>query len=334
MSKLYNRYSDCVVSTRVRLARNLSNYPFSTSPLSQNNLSIIDQVVRTLKPLGQFDLILMNQLEGTQAEYLKDKYIVSPFLAKNVHTGGVVISEDEAFSIMINEEDHLREQCVLEGFCLDEAYDNLRYIDKKLSERMSFARDKDFGYITACMTNLGTGMRASVMLFLPALTSGGKIRALVQEMKELGLTVRGVYGEGSIPEGCFYQVSNEVTLGYSEEEILKMVSFAARKLCDMEIAERNLSYSENPLKTEDACMRAYGILSNCKLLSYDEFAGLFSSLALGSYYGFISLDIHKLYQLFLNMRPAILSYARGAETVDEGEALRAEIVSSVISGRR
>ncbi len=325
-----NRYSFLAISTRVRLARNLADFPFY-GPLSSGNGCITDLVVRTLKPLGDFNLIRMNELESAQAGYLKEKYIVSPFLASNRDTGAVIISYDETFSVMINEEDHLREQCVLGGFCLEEAYDNLRYLDKKLSERMRFARDADFGYITACLSNLGTGMRASVMLFLPALTDANKMPELIAEMKDLGLTVRGAFGEGSRPEGCLYQVSNEVTLGYSEQEIIKMVSFAARKLCELEVSARTTAISENPLKTEDACRRAYGILTNCKLLGYDEFAELFVKVALGAYYGFFDISEDRLNKLFVNMRADILAYIEQLAEDEDIDRVRAEIVRSMLT---
>ncbi|MBQ9709558.1 MAG: ATP--guanido phosphotransferase [Clostridia bacterium] len=318
------RYSYCAVSTRVRLARNLADYPFG--PQNACNAPIVDLVTRTLRPLGDFNLIRISELEGAQAGYLKEKYIVSPLLVKNAATGAVVVSDDERVSVMINEEDHLRLQCVLEGLCPEEAYDNLFYLDRKLSERMSFATDSDFGYITACMTNLGTGMRASVMLFLPALTECGRMTELIAEMKGLGLTVRGAFGEGSRPEGCLYQVSNEVTLGYSEKEILTMVSFAARKLCDMELMQRNELISAYPLQEEDACRRAYGILTNCKILTYSEFAELFTKIGLGAYYGFFDIDMITLNKLFINMRPAILTYAEGVDDEMKRDELRAEIV--------
>jgi len=327
-----NRYEFCAVSSRVRLARNLVDFPFGVQ--NAGNAPIVDVVTRTLKPLGDFNLIKINELHGAQAEYLKEKYIVSPLLSKNVATGAVLVSQDETVSVMINEEDHLRLQCVLEGLCVDTAYDNLRFLDRKLSERMMFAYDEDFGYVTACMTNLGTGMRASVMLFLPALTEAGRMDALISEMKDLGLTVRGAFGEGSRPEGCFYQVSNEVTLGYSEEEILKMVSFSAKKLCDLELGERNYALSVAPLKTEDACRRAYGILTNCKILSYSEFAELFTQVGLGAYYGYYPVSMATLNKLFINTRPAILTYLEGVECAEERDALRAEIVSSLLKRER
>lgn len=321
-------YSYCAVSSRVRLARNLIDFPFG--PQNACNAAIVDLVTRTLRPLGDFNLIRMSELEGAQAGYLKEKYIVSPLLSRNAATGAVVVSEDEAISVMINEEDHLRLQCVLEGLCPDAAYDNLVYLDRKLSERMSFACDRDFGFITACMTNIGTGMRASVMLFLPSLTECGRMPELISEMKGLGLTVRGAFGEGSRPEGCFYQVSNEVTLGYSEQEILRMVSFAARKLCDMELAQRNEVLAASPLAEEDACRRAFGILTNCRLLGYNEFAELFTKVGLGSYYGFFDIDMISLNKLFINMRSAILSFHSGCEDEEQLMRLRAQTVGDYL----
>jgi protein arginine kinase len=199
---------------------------------------------------------------------------------------------------------------------------------------MSFAYDDGFGFITACMTNLGTGMRASVMLILPALTASGQISALIAEMKSLGLTVRGAYGEGSEAEGCFYQVSNEVTLGYSEAEILKMVSFAARKLCELELIRRREDIEANPILIEDACRRAYGILTNCKILGYAEFAALFPKVGLGAYYGFFDLNMVSLSKLFINMRPAILAYVEDKESEAERDILRAEIVGRYLGGSR
>ncbi|MBQ9482038.1 MAG: ATP--guanido phosphotransferase [Clostridia bacterium] len=327
-----DKYAYCAVSSRVRLARNLADFPFCGKPAREMNGEIITLVTRTLKPLGDFYLQLMSELDGAHAAYLKEKYVISPFLESNRINGAVIKNEDESISVMINEEDHLRLQCVTAGISLGEAYDNLSYISRKLSERMTFATDPEYGYITACMSNMGTGMRASVMLFLPALTDAGRMAALAEEMRELGLTVRGVFGEGSRPEGCLYQVSNEVTLGYSEKEIITMVGFAARKLCDMELSERNAAERDNPLAVEDECRRAYGILTNCRLLPFDEFADLFVKVSLGSYYGYYDVDPSFMNNLFVNMRSGILAYIENADTEEKRSEARARIVSNALKG--
>ena len=328
-----DKYAYCAVSSRVRLARNLSDFPFGGNAAKQMNGEIINRVVHTLRPLGEFYLQPMSGIDDVYAAYLKEKYIISSYLENNRATGAVIVSADEAFSVMINEEDHLREQCVTAGISLEKAYENLSYIDRKLSERMNFAVDPEYGYITACMTNIGTGMRASVMLFLPALTESGRIDALISEMRGLGLTVRGVLGEGSRPEGCLYQVSNEVTLGYSEAEIITMVNFAARKLCDMEINARDAAYEASPVSVEDACMRAYGILTNCRLLPFEEFAGLYVKVSLGAYYGFLNADPALLNNLFVNMRSGVLAYREGADTEQLCNEIRAKTVSGILCGR-
>ena len=328
----HGKYDYCAVSSRVRLARNLKDFPFCGKAAEEMNGEIVTRVVRTLRPLGEFYLQLMSELDQSYAAYLKEKYVISPVLENNRKTGAVIKNANETVSLMINEEDHIRMQCVTAGISLKEAYGDLAYIDRKLSERMSFAVDPEYGYVTACMTNMGTGMRASVMLFLPALTDTGRIDPLIAEMRGLGLTVRGVFGEGSMPEGRMYQVSNEVTLGYSEQEILTMVGFAARKLCDMELAERNAAEAANPLATEDACRRAYGILTNCKLLSFTEFSELYVKVSLGAYYGYYDVDPALLNNLFVNMRSGVLAYAEGAATEDERMAIRADIVTKALAG--
>lgn len=322
---MYNpgKYAFCAVSSRVRLARNLADFPFASKASGGANAPIIDLVARTLRPLGQFTLIRMSELDALQAEYLKEKYVISPLLMQNRLSGGVIVNEDETLSVMINEEDHLRIQCVAGGFDLFGAYENLVFVSNKLSERMKFAFDRDYRYVTACLTNLGTGMRASVMLLLPALTRSGKIKKYISEMKALGLAVRGAFGEGSDHEGCLYQISNEVTLAYDEEEILGMVDFCASKICEAEIAERNEWLRSNPLEVEDECMRAYALLKSARLMTYAEFLRLYVSVALGGYFGFYNVDERLLNSLLVNMRPAVLEYIKTPENKQKRDEIRA-----------
>ena len=324
------KYAFCAVSSRVRLARNLADFPFSSKAGGGANEPIIELVARTLRPLGQFTLIKMSELDALQAEYLKEKYVISPLLMQNRISGGVIVNEDETLSVMINEEDHLRIQCVAGGFDLFGAYENLVFVSNKLAERMKFAFDSDYRYVTACLTNLGTGMRASVMLLLPALTRSGKIKKYISEMKALGLVVRGAFGEGSEPEGCLYQISNEVTLAYDEEEILGMVDFCASKICEAEIAERNERFRNNPLEVEDECMRAYAILKSARLISYEEFLRLYVSASLGGYYGFYNVDVGLLNSLLVNMRPAVLEYVKTPENKQKRDELRAQTLRGVL----
>jgi protein arginine kinase len=208
-----------IVMTRVRLARNLRDYPFRVDPKTAKE--IVKKVNRALLKCDTFNLYFTANLDDLTLEAMKEKMLISEALIENRECGAALISADKSVSVMINEEDIIREQCFMKGLRLSEAYRKILKIDTELSKNLDIAFDKRFGYLTACPTNLGTGLRASVLLFLPALTESGKIKALLKEVEKIGLTVRGAYGEGSVGEGFMYQISNEVTLGVldGEEEI-------------------------------------------------------------------------------------------------------------------
>ncbi len=207
---------------------------------------------------------------------------------------------------MINEEDHLREQCIVKGLDLRFAYETMSEIDSRIAGSMKFAYDEQFGFLTACPTNLGTGLRASVMQFLPALTINGVMPKLIRSISRLGLTVRGVYGEGSDAEGYKYQISNEVTLGVTEEEILNQVEEVVKKVCELEAAERRtLLNGPNAIEVQDECLRAYGILTNCAKISAREFIKLTAKVKLGACLGFIDIpDVSLIDDLVVKLSPS------------------------------
>jgi protein arginine kinase len=229
---------------------------------------------------------------------------------------------------MVNEEDVLREQCLLKGLMLKEAYQTLDKIDDAISKELDFAFDKKFGYLTACPTNVGTGLRASVMLFLPALTESGKIGALVKEVSKLGLTVRGHYGEGSDAEGYMYQISNEVTLGVSEEQILREVESTVQDICRAERDEMEKIFARNELKTMDRARKAYGILTNAVILGYGEFLSHVALVKLGAMMGYISIDnIEEIDDLIIKARPANICELYGKRlSATDRDLYRAEFV--------
>jgi protein arginine kinase len=234
---------------------------------------------------------------------------------------------------MVNEEDVLREQCFMKGLRLSEAYKKLDKIDDDLAKNLDIAFDEKLGYLTACPTNLGTGLRASVMMFLPALTEGGKIGALVKEAERLGLTVRGLYGEGSSAEGYMYQISNEVTLGVSEYEIIKEVEDAAERICLAERDEMQRLFVRNELKTMDKARKAYGVLTNAVMLSYGEFISRVAEVKLGAMLGMIGIsDIGAIDDLIISARPANIceQYGRRLSALDR-DLFRAEIVGNKLS---
>ncbi len=331
--------SKIVVSTRVRLARNIEGYVFPSHLKGEKQArEIIRLVTSGLSRLDgfqddQFKVYYMNSVTPEEAQILKENHLISPNLIKNSRISAAVINNDESISIMINEEDHLREQCILKGFELETAYHTMAQIDARLSNSMKFAFDEQLGYLTACPTNLGTGLRASVMAFLPALTINGIMPKVYRSISRLGLTVRGVYGEGSDAEGYMYQISNEVTLGVTEREILKQVGDVVRKVAELEEAERlSLKKGDSALDVKDGCMRSFGILTNCAKLSTSELIKLTASVKLGACLGYIDIsDPSEIDDLVIKMRPANINEAAGRElTPVERDIYRAEYVTKHI----
>ena len=317
-----------IIMSRVRLARNFKNYPFKIKD-QLDAKEIIKQVNRALVKTDTFNLYYVSNLTETKLEAMKERHLISQNLIQNKFSGAVLINTDESLSIMINEEDVLREQCFMKGLRLKEAYKRLSAVDDAIENGLDYAYSDKFGYLTACPTNLGTGLRASVMLFLPALTESGKIKELVFEAEKLGLTVRGVYGEGSKGEGYMYQVSNEVTLGISEYDIIDTVTQTVEQICVAERKEMERIYTRNELKTMDRARRSFGVLTNAVMLDYSDFLDHIAWVKLGAMLGMISIsDIDAIDDLIISVRPASLSeqYGKRLSALDR-DLFRAKVVS-------
>jgi protein arginine kinase len=259
---------------------------------------------------------------------MKERHLISSNLIENASCGAALINQDESVSIMVNEEDHVREQCFMRGLMLKEAYAKLDKIDDDLSKNLDLAFDKDLGYITACPTNLGTGMRASVMMFLPALSVSGKISALIKETEKLGLTVRGLYGEGSEAEGYMYQISNEVTLGVSEERIIEEVENAVLEICEAERDAGEKTFLENELATMDRARKSFGVLTNAVMLGYSEFLSHIANVKLGAMLGMLNISrLSEIDDLIIRVRPANVceQYGKKLSAVNR-DLFRAETV--------
>ena len=318
-----------IIMTRVRLARNISGYPFSIKDQTVAR-EIIKNVNRALVRFDTFNLFYMSNLSDIKLEAMKERHLISQNLIDNRDCGAALVNQDESLSVMINEEDVLREQCFMRGLRLFEAYKRLDRLDDELCKNLDFAFDKRLGYLTACPTNLGTGLRASVLMFLPALTESGKIGALIEEVSRLGLTVRGLYGEGSRAEGFMYQISNEVTLGVSEYDILKEVENAVTDICEAERKEMERIYVKRELKTMDRAKKAFGILTNAVMLSYSEFLEHIASVKLGAMLGLLYIsDIEELDKLIISVRPANIceQYGKRLSAIDR-DLFRAEMVGN------
>lgn len=329
-----NSVTKTVVSTRVRLARNLEGYPFPSHLKDEKQAKEIIRLVSSgLSRLDEFRLYYMDGISEEQALSLKENHLISPNLINNKRYSAALINREESVSIMINEEDHLREQCIVKGLDLRLAYDTMSEIDNRISGSMKFAFDEQLGYLTACPTNLGTGLRASVMMFLPALTLNGVMPKVIRSISRLGLTVRGNYGEGSSAEGYMYQISNEVTLGVTEEEILSQVEEVVQKVCALEEAERgNLKSGVAALEIQDECLRSFGILTNCAKLSTDELIKLSANVKLGACLGYIPIsDVSSVDELVVKMRPSnIVAAAERQLSPVERDVYRAQYTAKYL----
>ncbi len=323
-----NSFEGNIIMSRIRLARNLSGYPFKIEN-EQVGKDVVKKVYRALVRSDTFNLYYVSNLSDVKLEAMKERHLISQNLIENNSCGAALVNQDESVSIMVNEEDHVREQCFMTGLRLTEAYEKLDKIDDELSKNLPLAFDKNFGYLTACPTNLGTGMRASVMMFLPALSTSGKISALIKEAQKLGLTVRGLYGEGSGAEGFIYQISNEVTLGVSEQEILKAVEQTVLEICSAERDQVNRTFVKNELQTIDRAKKSFGILTNALMLEYGEFLTHISNVKLGAMLGMINIkDLTAIDDLIIKVRPANLceQYGKRLSAVNR-DLFRAEIVA-------
>lgn len=326
--------SKIVVSTRVRLARNLEGYSFPYHLKDEKQAKeIIRLVTSALSRLDEFKLYYMDGISDAEALSLKENHLISPNLIKTRKYSAALINREENVSVMINEEDHLREQCIVKGYDLRLAYDTMSEIDNCIAKSMKFAYDEQLGFLTACPTNLGTGLRASVMLFLPALSINGLMPKVIKSISRLGLTVRGIYGEGSQAEGYLYQISNEVTLGVTEEYIISQVEEVVEKVCALEDAQRqNLKNGASAINVQDGCLRSYGVLTNCAKLTTEELIRYSSSVKLGACLGYINLDdVSSVDELCVKMRPSNINAAAGRElTAEERDVYRAQFTAKYL----
>ena len=320
------------VSTRIRLARNFKDYPFPnrlTDPaLAQE---IVHLVSEELRDVESFRLYRMSNVGEETAQFLRERNLISQDLLKNRAISAVLVLEDESVSVMINEEDHIREQYFRKGFDLETAYERLSGIDDLIASAIPFAYDRQLGYLTACPTNLGTGLRASVMLFLPAAARAGLMRGIAEELSRDGLTVRGAYGEGSGAEGALYQISNERTLGPSEGEILGAVESAVCRLIRTEREERARLLREDRAGIADVVLRSLGILTNCVRLTMREFMRYMANVKLGVALGLLSGSLEELDGLIMNVRPANIDQLNGGPPEEGGyDIFRAAYVGDVL----
>lgn len=330
--------SDVVISSRVRVARNLDDYPFPFKMNNEQEAKVLARIKETVfdssnpmaKDLLYVDLQALNPIDK---QALVEKHLISPELAESQRQSAAIISKDEKVSIMINEEDHLRIQCMYPGMQVDNAWALCNKVDTLLEGKIDFAFNKNYGYLTSCPTNIGTGIRASVMLHLPALVMTGYIRNVLEACSKLGMAVRGIYGEHSEASGNMFQVSNQVTLGHTEEEIVTSITNAAFQIIEQERNLRNELYKQNSYKFEDRVFRSLGLLSNARIISTEESLKLLSDVRLGMDMGIIKdISINLLNEMMLLIQPATLQKAAGRPlSPEERDIKRADTIRSKIN---
>ena len=303
--------NDVVISTRIRLARNLKDFPFPCKLNSQGREKVIEKVRDAVKKsnspvASDFSFIKMSELTSSQSVSLVEKRLVSPEFISDTDGRALLISKDECFSIMINEEDHIRLQVITKGLSLEQAYDTADKLDTLLDENLDFAFDEKLGYLTQCPTNLGTGMRASVMLHLPALEKSRAISRIAGNLSKLGLTIRGAHGEGTEPKGALYQLSNQVTLGISEKAAIENLKNITEQLIAQENQARERLCSS--IDIQDAISRSLGILRSALVISHDEALKLLSNVRLGIVSKQITdVSTETIDKLMLAVEPATLT---------------------------
>ncbi len=283
---------EIVVSTRIRLARNLKGIPFPHMLRDKEAASnkIKDAVFNSGSTLAtDFEDINLDKMADGEKQKLSEAHLLSPQMLEGTDRH-CLINRDKTMSLMIMEEDHIREQVILGGYKLDEAYEICNKVDDVLSEGLDFAFDERLGYLTACPTNVGTGMRASVMLHLPALSMTGRIDRIVQSAGNVGIAVRGYYGEGSKAEGYFYQISNQVTMGITEKEIIDRVKNVTDQIISFEKEARESILNNNKTELEDRVWRAYGTLKYARKISSKEATSMLSDVLTGINMGIINAE--------------------------------------------
>ena len=325
--------TDIVVSSRVRLARNVRGVAFPGRMTEDAAAKLLDQVEGALGKAGTLSFARhdFHKLDAAHRGALLERHLVSRELANGRLPRGVFLSEDEGASIMVNEEDHLRIQVIGSGLTIASCLEDARRLDTLLDESLGFAFSERLGYLTACPTNLGCGLRVSVMLHLPALTESGGIRNVMHAAGQVGLTVRGLFGEGTRADGAFYQISNARSLGSTEQEIAERLETAVRSIIESERKLRKRLLDENKLYLEDRVYRARGILQSARLLRSEEALSLLSDLRLGAGL-FEEIDAAQVDRLIREIGAYTVSLSgEGITTAGARDAARAELVRKALS---
>lgn len=325
-----------VISTRIRLARNLTEYPFPSKLSAQGAEKVIEKVKSAIENSNSsiacdFSFIKLSSLTPAQSVSLVERHLVSPEFISDTTGRALLLSSDESMSIMINEEDHIRLQVITDGLSLEQAYDTADKLDTLLDENLDFAFDEKLGYLTQCPTNLGTGMRASVMLHLPALEKSRAIGRIAGNLSKLGLTIRGAHGEGTEPKGAMYQLSNQVTLGISEKAAIENLKNITEQLAQQEEQARERICKS--IDVQDTVSRSLGLLRSSILMTHDEALKLLSNVRFGILSGQIKdVTVKTVDELMAQAEPATLTVnSKKSLSAQERDIERAKLLRETLN---
>lgn len=303
---------EIVISSRLRLARNLAKYPFPIALNQDSGNKLINNIKESVfdeveKLKMNYTFVDMSQTSELEKQIMLEKHLASADFIKPGIPRAMFINKEETMSIMINEEDHLRIQCLLSGLSLNEGWVMANEMDDFLDDRIAYAFDEKIGYLTSCTTNVGTGLRASVMLHLPGLTMTGDIEGIYKAANQMGLAIRGMFGEGSEALGDMYQISNQITLGRTEEEIINTLNEVTIQIVGREEMTRRQLVQNSPNEIEDKIHRAYGVLTNARVLSSREALEKMSFVRMGIALGLIEgVNWNQMNKLLLDIQPGFL----------------------------
>jgi len=331
--------SEIVLSSRIRFARNLREFKFPPSADTDTRDKIIEFVKAAFETAGILkngDFYLSTDINPLDQNFLVERHMISPEFMKNGTGRGLYISHSKRLSIMINEEDHIRLQVISGGLSMNECWELAEELDNKLSRKMEYAYDDTFGHLTSCPTNVGTGLRASILIHLPGLVLTRDIDNVINRISKVGLAVRGFYGEGTDVLGNLFQISNQTTLGRSEEEIIDSLAQVTQQIIEYEINSQETLMKDASDQIEDKVWRSYGILQNARVLSSDEVMNLLSALRLGLSLKLIDkVTLGEINELLIVTQPAHLQkyYNREMDST-ERDMVRADLVREYLTSKQ
>ena len=326
-----------IISSRIRLARNLRNFPFSTAITPEQSKKMIYEVKESLinersALADELEYIDIGKLTDLEKLNLMERHAVSRDFIESKRERGLILKNDEKIGVMINEEDHVRLQAVFAGDKIDEAYELACRVDDLMEETLEYAFDRELGYLTTCPTNVGTGLRASYMIHLPILASSPQLGILINSIAKFGMTIRGIFGEGTTPAGNIFQISNQTTIGRREEDIIKSLKTITRQVIESERVVLRKTLEQKYLELSDRANRSYGIITNARKISSKEAIDLLSDVRLGFMNGLIDRPKPEvnIYKIMMNIRSATLQ-SNLANDISERDAARANYLRKVFN---